>query len=279
MRSCSNCGCPIDEGMAFCPDCGHEIVKKKTSVGEVFCGECGRSIPDNSAECPYCGALMEGSDIIECEACGSKFTSINSVCPNCGSPVKDDYANNPQSLGSVQPQEVADAPSNEYKEKNLLITTTIVLFVLSLIIWALLVFIIKYDHSKAGLTAQEAQDEDSLVIEYPDTDAADTVDFYDVSEIKPDKTSLHRNGSGTNNASNPYEWLMQRHVTSADFSGLSKAELRILRNAIYAQHGYRFKDPALLKHFSQFSWYVPTSSNVEGSLSEIDRYNITTIKS
>lgn len=34
-------------------------------------------------------------------------------------------------------------------------------------------------------------------------------------------------------------------------------ELRLLRNTIYAQYGYDFKDAALKQYFSQFAWYMP----------------------
>jgi hypothetical protein len=37
----------------------------------------------------------------------------------------------------------------------------------------------------------------------------------------------------------------------------SKEELRILRNTVYAQHGYAFKSTDLQDFFSQFEWYLP----------------------
>ncbi|MDA3840078.1 MAG: YARHG domain-containing protein [Patescibacteria group bacterium] len=37
----------------------------------------------------------------------------------------------------------------------------------------------------------------------------------------------------------------------------SEEELRILRNVVYAQYGYKFKDEELLKYFNQFDWYFP----------------------
>jgi hypothetical protein len=38
---------------------------------------------------------------------------------------------------------------------------------------------------------------------------------------------------------------------------LSKEDLRTLRNTIYAQHGYAFKDKDLREYFSSFQWYFP----------------------
>lgn len=92
----------------------------------------------------------------------------------------------------------------------------------------------------------------------------------------PAPAPTYRSG---NNSSNPYAWLSQRYVTASDLSGLSKSELRILRNSIYARHGYKFKSADLLQYFSQYSWYVPAYSNVESSLSKIERSNVATIQS
>lgn len=60
---------------------------------------------------------------------------------------------------------------------------------------------------------------------------------------------------------------------------MSSEEIRLLRNAIFAMHGYKFKDKKLLEHFSQFTWYKPVSSDVTGSLSRLEQENIQFLKS
>ncbi len=42
-----------------------------------------------------------------------------------------------------------------------------------------------------------------------------------------------------------------------DEEKLTPSELRIIRNTIYAQKGYNFKDEGLREYFSKFHWYVP----------------------
>ena len=37
----------------------------------------------------------------------------------------------------------------------------------------------------------------------------------------------------------------------------SKAELRLLKNSVYAQYGYTFKNKDLQDYFAQFEWYLP----------------------
>lgn len=58
----------------------------------------------------------------------------------------------------------------------------------------------------------------------------------------------------------------------------SKAELRIMRNEIFASHGYIFKSADLREHFSKTKWYKPLYNDVTNKLTEIEKYNITLIQ-
>lgn len=90
---------------------------------------------------------------------------------------------------------------------------------------------------------------------------------------------LHKRGNASYAGTNPYAWLSQRKVCAADLRGLSGSELRIMRNAIYARHGYIFQSADLSRFFSQFSWYEPRYSNVESLLSSIEKHNVQEIRS
>ena len=59
--------------------------------------------------------------------------------------------------------------------------------------------------------------------------------------------------------------------------GLSKPQLRIARNEIYARRGRFFRDPQLAAHFSRFEWYRPTAWDV--SLGAIEQANVNLIAS
>lgn len=80
-------------------------------------------------------------------------------------------------------------------------------------------------------------------------------------------------------AGNPFTYLSERRLNYNDIEGLSGSELRIMRNAIYARHGYIFKSADLRRYFSQFDWYEPRYSNVESQLSSIEKSNVAFIKS
>jgi hypothetical protein len=62
------------------------------------------------------------------------------------------------------------------------------------------------------------------------------------------------------------------------FFTLTKAELRLLRNTIYAKYGYYFNSKDLQDHFAQFRWYSGRKSNVDGDMTETDKENIRLIQ-
>ena len=50
--------------------------------------------------------------------------------------------------------------------------------------------------------------------------------------------------------------------------------LSMMRNEIYARHGYAFADREVAAQFAEMEWYIPCSSNVEAKLSSLERSNI-----
>jgi hypothetical protein len=70
------------------------------------------------------------------------------------------------------------------------------------------------------------------------------------------------------------------HVIRVDqLSDLSRRDLRILRNTIYARHGRQFKSPLLQAYFDTMSWYKANPAFTEKQLTRIDTTNIRLIKS
>ena len=42
-----------------------------------------------------------------------------------------------------------------------------------------------------------------------------------------------------------FDWLSQRYATYDDIAGLDSGQIRVLKNSVYARHGYIFKDARL----------------------------------
>lgn len=75
-----------------------------------------------------------------------------------------------------------------------------------------------------------------------------------------------------------FDWLSEGKISLADLAGLSAGDLRILRNAIFAMHGYKFKSADLQEYFGRFPWYSPGYSDVSAQLSPIEKANIELIQ-
>ncbi|UGS20367.1 YARHG domain-containing protein [Flavobacterium cyclinae] len=63
-------------------------------------------------------------------------------------------------------------------------------------------------------------------------------------------------------------------LTSDFVSNLTKADIFILRNSIFARHGFAFRDKQLRMYFEQFDWYMPVFGDVKEDLTEVEIKNI-----
>lgn len=97
------------------------------------------------------------------------------------------------------------------------------------------------------------------------------------STVDPLHKGSSHSGGGTAWGTD-FDWLSERYVTYDDLEGCDGGWLRILRNSIYARHGYKFKSADLQRYFGQFSWYHPQYSDVDSKLSAIEKANVKEIK-
>lgn len=65
----------------------------------------------------------------------------------------------------------------------------------------------------------------------------------------------------------------EKLITEADLDKHTKEEVAIIRNEIYARHGYIFKTEPFITYFNGKSWYVKNENFHEGMLNDIERAN------
>lgn len=63
-------------------------------------------------------------------------------------------------------------------------------------------------------------------------------------------------------------------LKEADLKNLKKLELEIIRNTIYARHGYSFKKKSFRQFFDYVDWYIPITDDVSGKLTQLEKENI-----
>lgn len=67
-------------------------------------------------------------------------------------------------------------------------------------------------------------------------------------------------------------------LTAEDLKDFDKAQLRLMRNAVYARHGRTFKSVDLQSLWNCYTWYKPNKNYSDELLTEVDKYNIELIQ-
>ena len=75
-----------------------------------------------------------------------------------------------------------------------------------------------------------------------------------------------------------YPQASTRALKTADVENKRPEDLRIMRNEIYARHGYTFRLKEVRDYFDTQDWYMPISFNVSTQLTPIEQRNETLIK-
>lgn len=75
-----------------------------------------------------------------------------------------------------------------------------------------------------------------------------------------------------------YPQASARLLVSDDVVSLNKQDLRIMRNEIFARHGYIFKTTEMKGYFERLSWYKPIYDDVTNQLTSVEKSNVEFIK-
>lgn len=70
----------------------------------------------------------------------------------------------------------------------------------------------------------------------------------------------------------------QRTLKESDVENLVIEELAMMRNEIFARHGYCFSRKEMRQQFEKADWYVPNTVDIKGFLTDIEKKNIALIK-
>ncbi len=95
---------------------------------------------------------------------------------------------------------------------------------------------------------------------------------------KNSQGSVNNDGNSSAGNSSIYPVASERYLNSDDVNNLTGWELKIMRNEIFARHGYIFKTEEMRNYFMYEKWYVPRYENVDGMLSDVEKKNIELIK-
>lgn len=66
----------------------------------------------------------------------------------------------------------------------------------------------------------------------------------------------------------------KQRLTEKDLKNLRKLDMEIIKNSVFARHGYSFKKATYRHFFEQTDWYIPVSNNVDSELSPMEKENV-----
>lgn len=67
-------------------------------------------------------------------------------------------------------------------------------------------------------------------------------------------------------------------LSKEDVENMHKSDLEVMRNSIYARHGYSFKNRKMRYIFNYVDWYMPMHTDIRSQLTELELKNIDLIK-
>ena len=277
----------------------------------MYCHKCGCENPDDARFCTQCGEILDVYPDTEAEGCGG--SSFDIAGEQVQQQVQQKEAQNDTSVShDVQEESAVIAPKN--KKINPLVF--IIPAALLMVVMAIIVLPIVYRFASRYLPLPALFDKKTVVTEEIEdvsagltdiaanyTSAASTTasEKEDATEsTKETATTDYAQTQGENTENNAFsanrEYPQQavedwsyvmpdsstRYLDRAELEGLSKYDLRIARNEIYARHGRKFSDPALSSYFSSKAWYTPSidaDKFNEDVLNKIEKANLELIKS
>ncbi|WET48098.1 YARHG domain-containing protein [Chryseobacterium indologenes] len=66
----------------------------------------------------------------------------------------------------------------------------------------------------------------------------------------------------------------KQKLSEKDLKNLRKLDIEIIKNSVFARHGYSFKKETYRDFFEQTNWYIPVSNNVDNELSPMEKDNV-----
>ncbi len=66
----------------------------------------------------------------------------------------------------------------------------------------------------------------------------------------------------------------KQKLTEKELKNLRKLDMEIIKNSVFARHGYSFKKQTYRNFFEQTDWYIPVSNNVDSELSPMEKENV-----
>lgn len=266
---CNNCGYEVSENAKFCGGCGREIIRLPKAQNENLCPKCGSALVENSAFCSNCGHRLEENqtpiidNTICCPNCGKAIEADSTFCGECG------LLLNGYNAPPTAPMPTAEQYAQYAPKKKGGKTWVIALLIVAVIACAGAAYYkINYLDNQDNFVNKNASN----------TEAEATEKNTDFEALKTEEKEMEPTAEKffEEDTKQEEDYLFpsdKEYITKSDLDGKTKEEVALIRNEIYARHGYIFKSEVYKEYFEEKDWYVPNKNFNEGVFNKIEKEN------
>lgn len=260
---CPRCNAEIPDNSCFCENCGMKIEK---NADEKKCVNCGAYIEKNAKICGRCGFIYESINDkpMCCPVCNTIINPGDEFCGECG-------------CNLVEKNNTSVKSSGTDKRKTILIVLIIVLSVLVLSVGAVIAgysFFVSSSEKESEHTLVNSVENNTQAI----GNQATTVPTVASSAQPAIPSSVNTYSYNNSDYLFPSDTV---YISENDLKNRSKDEVAMIRNEIYARHGYIFETEPFKSYFNSKDWYIPVVYSADFNYSEfndVERANINAIR-
>ena len=287
---CPHCGAEVDEDTVFCSNCGEKI-------GQERCPYCGSELEEDSKFCVFCGAKTDGTESAKQQTTNASLVGIVVVVFDSGAAEWFERKKEEQATIKAIEEALAEMEDEEWYEEEYLwesedfddylgnwvayldngkpiyfeiwkdagkywfsmdaSTPSVVLYSTAEI---------TYIDEDLGLASGESEDEYyylGAVFDFMDgamIASAQIIEKTSDYDLELEDLECQPWTAADEAVLNEYIFPEShfQYLKKWELEGLSKEELKIARNEIYARHGRMFQDDSLQAYFNSCSWYTPS---------------------
>ncbi len=304
---CPKCCNKLADNSAFCSKCGTPVMQAETEKASAKkCPLCGTEYPPSTKFCRHDGQALREPDVPLVAGTRQETVAIGLICPVCGTsnPLTAKFCRvdgtalqaatpesssgmrgetgmgtenkHTQASSSPQRQHAADISQEPDKGRR------------KILIWALLALALLGGGGAGGYYLHNIQSKEREKIAENSAPPVQNLpsEKQEPAPEPPPVSAPHQERSAAPQPLQPatqmnagmYPDASLRLLGAPDLSGKSKFDLKIMRNEIFARHGYIFRTPDMQRYFSSQPWYAPRFADVTGMLTQVEKANVEFIK-